>query len=484
MPTSNGCTTTARTAACPAARATHTSGCWADRQIVLGRFGSRHLVMGAAYDPTGDTSSEDRGGSSLAATLAASTQAGRLRLHLEAGPGVHVRRAAAAHCGRSPPRSPTPGSAIPRHNVAPVPDYTRVCVAGGIDNSPACLDAVLARHQPRPRARRHPPHGAAGGLRPAEHPRPALRRRQPREGRPRAPGLRRPHRPRSTAMRSGAQTTPTTRPTRARPTTSTTPSGPADRRTGSTPSTAGCTTTASTAATSTACTGAPPAAGATARASSTTSVPGPTWSWARPSTSTGDTHSGDKGGTSMAVTLAVAGAPAHAFTYSWAAGRLATLPACERPERRTVGWPRCATAQLYINPSCSKCRTALALLDGATTCRRTRSATSTSPRRVADLKGLMQLLAIDDPAPDDAHRRVRLCRDWHWRTSEGDALLEAISRAPDSVGAAHLRRRRPGRHRPPAREAARAPLTIPGSAAAAPVRVVHAARRARNGGRQ
>ena len=33
---------------------------------------------------------------------------------------------------------------------------------------------------------------------------------------------------------------------------------------------------------------------------------------------TGDTHSGDGGGTSMAVTLAVAGAPVHSFTYSWA----------------------------------------------------------------------------------------------------------------------------------------------------------------------
>jgi hypothetical protein len=33
---------------------------------------------------------------------------------------------------------------------------------------------------------------------------------------------------------------------------------------------------------------------------------------------TGDTHRGDDGGTSMAVTLAVAGAPVRTFTYSWA----------------------------------------------------------------------------------------------------------------------------------------------------------------------
>ena len=33
---------------------------------------------------------------------------------------------------------------------------------------------------------------------------------------------------------------------------------------------------------------------------------------------TGDTHRGDGGGTSMAVTLAVAVVPVHTFTYSWA----------------------------------------------------------------------------------------------------------------------------------------------------------------------
>ena len=36
------------------------------------------------------------------------------------------------------------GIVDPRHNVTPTPDYTRVCANGGIDNSPACLGAVLA----------------------------------------------------------------------------------------------------------------------------------------------------------------------------------------------------------------------------------------------------------------------------------------------------------------------------------------------------
>jgi hypothetical protein len=41
---------------------------------------------------------------------------------------------------------------------------------------------------------------------------------------------------------------------------------------------------------------------------------------------TGDNHNGDKGGTSMAVTLAVAGAPAHSLVYDWGQV-LAGLPA-------------------------------------------------------------------------------------------------------------------------------------------------------------
>ena len=111
--------------------------------IVLARFGSRHLVMGAAFDPNGDTSSEDRGGSSLAATLATASHGGARRLHLEAGAGRHVRRDGCGRCARSRPRSPNTGIGDPGHNVTPVPDYTRVCVGGGVDNSPACVGAVL-----------------------------------------------------------------------------------------------------------------------------------------------------------------------------------------------------------------------------------------------------------------------------------------------------------------------------------------------------
>jgi hypothetical protein len=42
---------------------------------------------------------------------------------------------------------------------------------------------------------------------------------------------------------------------------------------------------------------------------------------------TDDTHDGDKGGTSMAVTLAVADAPEQTFVYSWSAVSTSLPPA-------------------------------------------------------------------------------------------------------------------------------------------------------------
>jgi len=118
------------------------SGCWADRHILLGPMGSRHLVMGAAFAPNADTAPGDRGGSSLAATLAvgpatayaytwrqaqASTAAGMLQ-PLRSIPGDE---------------SPT-GFRDPGQNLDPVPHYFDSCAASGIDVSPPCLDGALA----------------------------------------------------------------------------------------------------------------------------------------------------------------------------------------------------------------------------------------------------------------------------------------------------------------------------------------------------
>jgi len=119
-----------------------TSGCWADRQIVLNRFGTRHLVMGAAFDPSGDTSGEDAGGSSLAAMLGTTSRAGQYAY-------TWKRALAAMSAGTLRPLRAIPatesdtGIEDPTQNVSPEPDYTRVCVATGIDNSPPCLESVL-----------------------------------------------------------------------------------------------------------------------------------------------------------------------------------------------------------------------------------------------------------------------------------------------------------------------------------------------------
>ena len=127
------------------------SGCWVDRHIVLDRFGSHDLVMGAGFDPTGDTSSGDQGGSSLAAILTVDGT------HAGGGGSTHRPDAytwnealAATSAGTLRPLRSIPSSESatgipdPRHNVAPVPDYTRVCSPGGLDDSPACIAAVLA----------------------------------------------------------------------------------------------------------------------------------------------------------------------------------------------------------------------------------------------------------------------------------------------------------------------------------------------------
>ncbi len=119
-----------------------TSGCWVDRGIVLTRFGSPHLVMGAAYDPSGDTASEDRGGSSLAATLATAAHGG-------ADAYSWKQALTAMSAGRLRPLRSVPSSesntgiSDPSHNVTPVPDYTSICLGGGVDDSPACVGAVL-----------------------------------------------------------------------------------------------------------------------------------------------------------------------------------------------------------------------------------------------------------------------------------------------------------------------------------------------------
>jgi hypothetical protein len=127
----------------PDCSTTQTSGCWADRQIVLQRFSSRDLVMGAAFDATGDSSPGDKGGSSLAATMAvdehASTYVYSWRDALTA-----TERGMLRPLHTVPATESNSGVADPPDNVQPDPDYTRICSDNGIDNAPACIEAALA----------------------------------------------------------------------------------------------------------------------------------------------------------------------------------------------------------------------------------------------------------------------------------------------------------------------------------------------------
>jgi arsenate reductase len=86
------------------------------------------------------------------------------------------------------------------------------------------------------------------------------------------------------------------------------------------------------------------------------------------------------------------------------------------------------TPQVYVNPSCSKCRTALSLLEE----RGIQADTILyldQPPTVADLRALMQLLAIDDPrllmrTSEPVYAELELDQ------VAGDALLESITRHP------------------------------------------------------
>ena len=122
-----------------------TTGCWEDRRIALDRFASGHLVMGVGYDPAGDTSPGDRGGSSLAATMALTASG-------TTDTDVYTWKQALASMvtGTLQPLRAIPSSesdtgiSDPSTNVDPVPDYTRICAPNGLDTSPKCLGAVLA----------------------------------------------------------------------------------------------------------------------------------------------------------------------------------------------------------------------------------------------------------------------------------------------------------------------------------------------------
>ncbi len=122
---------------------TNASNCWADRRIVLDRLGTRHLVMGAAFVPTADTSAGDRGGSSLAATLAVNVTRPGAYVYTWREAQAAMRHETLRPLRAIPAADSDTGIRDPKGNVTPVPDYTRICGSSGIDDSAACIHATL-----------------------------------------------------------------------------------------------------------------------------------------------------------------------------------------------------------------------------------------------------------------------------------------------------------------------------------------------------
>ena len=117
------------------------------------------------------------------------------------------------------------------------------------------------------------------------------------------------------------------------------------------------------------------------------------------------------------------------------------------------------SSQIYFNPSCSKCRSAQAILDEHHIEADVVRYLDIPPTR-ADLEHLMTLLGIDDP-------RLMM------RTGEAvyaelaldekapSELLDAIVAHPILLERPIFVHRRQGRHRPPARARARSALSGP-----------------------
>jgi hypothetical protein len=118
------------------------SGCWADRHALLANMTGGALVMGAAVNPTADTSGGDIGGPSLAATFAVTPDPGPLsytwdQALADVARGVMVPRKAAPE-DASATHIPDPARTVPA-----APDYIPTCAPSGLDSSAPCLAAVL-----------------------------------------------------------------------------------------------------------------------------------------------------------------------------------------------------------------------------------------------------------------------------------------------------------------------------------------------------
>jgi hypothetical protein len=116
---------------------------WGDRHAVLDDFGSAGtVVMGASFSPTGDTDPTDRGGTSLAAVVAVTATPGTLAY-------TWTQAQADLAAGTLRPRGALPANASATHipdppkTVPANPNFTEACAPSGLDSSAGCIQPAL-----------------------------------------------------------------------------------------------------------------------------------------------------------------------------------------------------------------------------------------------------------------------------------------------------------------------------------------------------
>ncbi len=127
----------------PACASNGGTGCWADRHNLLDNFGSGTLVMGAALEPASDTG-KDAGGPSLAVELAATHGSAGTVSYSQAQAQRDIAAGTLRPRAAPPANESATGIPDPPRSLSPKPDFTEVCAAAGVDTSEACIASVLA----------------------------------------------------------------------------------------------------------------------------------------------------------------------------------------------------------------------------------------------------------------------------------------------------------------------------------------------------
>jgi hypothetical protein len=118
------------------------SGCWADRRIVLGRFGGAGvLVMGVGVDPTAPAPGS---APSVAAVFARAKRPPPLYAYTWADALAAIATGTLQPLAAIPKDEAATGFVDPPRNVAPQPDYLQTCAPSGLDRSARCLAATVA----------------------------------------------------------------------------------------------------------------------------------------------------------------------------------------------------------------------------------------------------------------------------------------------------------------------------------------------------